>query len=364
MGASQMIFDFIVLRNGIPVFIENYDPKLSLSVDKNKFTLISGFFSAISTFADSVEKLGQVEEVQMTDYFFTFKRINIEKAEVLFILSSDRDLPKNIRKIIIEESSSRFLSQFEKEMINNWGGKVEPFLKFKDTLSEILEKILKDITYEEKENKVMPPPMDIKLKENKELLDKTRLITSRFERYKTLRHYQHKFEIMSSPYVKQNRNQPNDLPWASPNAWTTISNTPINNFNHQSAENISNFESNFQPPQNNLSYRNSVIKPTINYSSYINPKMQSEGMFTRDSLNYTENHIHTSVYDIIPSKFAITAGEFRTKFKENFWSKVLFVAIDGHKTVNELAKEMDSKPIDILQACQNMVKSNLVQFKR
>lgn len=360
-----MIFDFIVLRNGLPVFIENFDPKLSLSVDKHKFTLISGFFSAISTFADSVDKLGQVEEVKMTDYFFTFKRINIEKAEVLFILSSDKDLPKNIRRIIIEEASSKFLSLFEKEMINNWGGKVEPFLNFKDVLSDILEKILKEVTYEEKENRVMPPPMEIKLEENQELLDKTRLITKRFDRYKTLRHYQQKYEIMSSPYVKNFKTQPDDLPWASPKAWTTITTTPINNFNLPSAQNLSNFESSFRPSHSNLSYRNSVIKPTtINYSSYINPKMQSEGMFTKDSLNYTENHIHTSVYDIIPAKFAITAGEFRTRFKESFWSKVLFVAIDGHKTVNELAKEMDSKPIDILQACQNMVKSNLVQFKR
>jgi len=359
-----MIFDFIILRNGLPVFIENFDSKLSLSVDKHKFTLISGFFSAISTFADSVDKLGQVEEVQMTDYYFTFKRINIEKAEVLFILSSDKNLPKNIRKIIIEESSSRFISQFEKEMISNWGGKVEPFLKFKDVLSNILEKILKEVTYEDKGNKVMPPPMDVKLEENRELLDKTRLITRRFDRYKTLRHYQHKYEIMSSPYVKQIENQANNLPWASPKAWTTISTPPSNNFNLSSTQNVSNFENSFRPSKNNLSYRNSVIKPTINYSSYINPKMQSEGMFTKDSLNYTENNIHTSVYDIIPSKYAITAGEFRTKFKENFWSKVLFVAIDGHKSVNELAKEMDSKPIDILQACQNMVKSNLVQFKR
>ena len=359
-----MIFDFIVLRNGLPVFIENFDPKLSLSVDKHKFTLISGFFSAISTFADSVDKLGQVEEVKMTDYFFTFKRINIEKAEVLFILSSDKNLPKNIRKIIIEESSSKFLSLFKKEMIENWGGKVEPFLKFKDVLSNILEKISKEVTYEEKGNKVMSPSMDIKLEGNKELQDKTRLITSRFDRYKTLRHYQHKYEIMSSPYVKKVRNQSDDLPWASPKAWTTIATTPTNNFNLPSTQNVSRFESNFQPSHNNLSYTNSVIKPTINYSSYINPKMQSEGMFTKDSLNYTENNIHTSVYDIIPSKFAITAGEFRTKLKDSFWSRVLFVAIDGHKTVNELAKEMDSKPIDILLACQNMVKSNLVQFKR
>jgi hypothetical protein len=359
-----MIFDFIVLRNGLPVFIENFDPKLSLSVDKHKFTLISGFFSAISTFADSVDKLGQVEEVKMTDYFFTFKRIIIEKAEVLFILSSDKNLPKNIRRIIIEESSSKFLSLFEKEMIANWGGKVEPFLKFKDVLSNILENILKEVTYEEKGNRVIPPPMDLNIEENQELLDKTRLITKRFNRYKTLRHYQHKYEIMSSPYVKNVVNPPDDLPWASPKAWTTIATTPTNNFNLQSSQNISNYENNFRPSHRNLSYRNSVIRPTINYSSYINPKMQSEGMFTRDSLNYTENHIHTSVYDIIPSKFAITAGDFRTKFKDNFWSKVLFVAIDGHKTVNELAKEMDSKPIEILQACQNLVKSNLVQFKR
>ncbi len=358
-----MIFDFIVLRNGLPVFIENFDPKLSLSVDKHKFTLISGFFSAISTFADSVEKLGQVEEVKMTDYYFTFKRINIEKAEVLFILSSDRDLPKNVRKIIIEESSSKFLSLFEKEMINNWGGKTEPFLKFKDILSKILEKISKDVTYEEKGNKVMPPPMAIQLKENKELLDKTKLITSRFERYKTLRHYQHKYEIMSSPYVKITKNQPNDLPWASPKAWTTIANAPTNNFDLPSTRNNSNIDYNFRPSHSNLSYSDSVIKPTINYSSFINPKMQS-GMYTKESLNYTENNIHTSVYDIIPSRISITAGEFRSKLKENFWSRVLFVAIDGHKTVNELAKEMDSKPIDILLACQNMVKSNLVQFKR
>ncbi|MHA1899583.1 MAG: hypothetical protein ACTSWX_12055 [Promethearchaeota archaeon] len=363
-----MIFDFIVLRNGIPVFIENFDPKLSLSVDKHKFTLISGFFSAISSFADSVDKLGQVEEVKMTDYFFTFKRINIEKAEVLFILSSDRDIPKNIRKIIIEESSSKFLSLFEKEMINNWGGKVEPFLKFKDVLSDILDKILKEDTYEERGNIISPPPMKLNPEENKELLDKTRLITKRFERYKTLRHYQQKYEIMSSPYVKQIKNQANELPWASPKAWTTITTSSTCNFNFPSAQNASNIEYNFRtasaPIQNNLSYRNSIIKPTINYSSFINPKMQSGGMFTKDSLNYTENHIHSSVYDIIPSKIAITAGEFRNKFKQNFWSKVLFVAIDGHKSVNELAKELDSKPIDILLACQNMVKSNLVQFKR
>ena len=248
-----MIFDFIVLRNGLPVFIENFDPKLSLSVDKHKFTLISGFFSAISTFADSVDKLGQVEEVKMTDYFFTFKRINIDKAEVLFILSSDKNLPKNIRKIIIEESSSKFLSLFEKEMIANWGGKVEPFLKFKDVLSDILENILKEVTYEEKSNRVIPPSMDIKLEENKELLDKTRLITSRFDRYKTLRHYQHKYEIMSSPYVKNVKNQPDDLPWASPKAWTTIATTPTNNFNLQTTQNLTNFESSFRPSHRNLS---------------------------------------------------------------------------------------------------------------
>lgn len=69
-----MICNFFVLRNGLPILNISLDPKYRLAENNNEFTLISGFFQAINSFADSVGNLGQIDEVQMTDLLFTFQR--------------------------------------------------------------------------------------------------------------------------------------------------------------------------------------------------------------------------------------------------------------------------------------------------
>ncbi len=117
-----MIYDFFILKNGIPLFLINLEPKFSVSTDDIKVTLVSGFFQAIASFADTMENLGQVDEIQMTDILFSFQRMVLENQEgdLLFVLSTDGRTPKHIRKIIIEETSSRFLHIFNDRVISKW----------------------------------------------------------------------------------------------------------------------------------------------------------------------------------------------------------------------------------------------------
>ncbi len=136
-----MILDFIIIRNGLPVFTINFDPNNGLSHDKKKFTLISGFLSAVNSFVDSVENLGQVDEIQMsTDVFFSFQRIEIEEGELLFILVANDQTPKEERKLIIEDSSERFLRRFKAELEGTWDGNLDTFSGFNDEIYQILDK--------------------------------------------------------------------------------------------------------------------------------------------------------------------------------------------------------------------------------
>ncbi|MHA1518603.1 MAG: hypothetical protein ACTSRK_00335, partial [Promethearchaeota archaeon] len=152
----RMISSFIILRNGLPITNVSIDgtKKFKLTEDADTFTLVSGFFQAINSFADSVENLGQIDEVQMTDLLFTFQRKSIagKNKELLFILTTEGATNKTLRKIIIEEASSTFLYMFEKNLKKDWNGDIKPYRKFEKVFKEIIENILENHPYDEEES--------------------------------------------------------------------------------------------------------------------------------------------------------------------------------------------------------------------
>ncbi|TFH29119.1 MAG: hypothetical protein E4G98_04385, partial [Promethearchaeota archaeon] len=150
-----IISSFIILRNGLPITNVSVDgtKKFQLTEDANTFTLVSGFFQAINSFADSVENLGQIDEVQMTDLLFTFQRKSIagKDKELLFILTTEGATSKTLRKIVIEEASSTFLYMFGKDLSKEWNGDIKPYRKFEKVFNEILENILENHPQEKEE---------------------------------------------------------------------------------------------------------------------------------------------------------------------------------------------------------------------
>ncbi|MHA1522268.1 MAG: hypothetical protein ACTSRK_19010, partial [Promethearchaeota archaeon] len=70
-----------------------------------------------------------------------------------------------------------------------------------------------------------------------------------------------------------------------------------------------------------------------------------------------------SVHKLIPVKSRMTAGIFRNQI-ENSWIKVLMVAIDGRKTLNNLAELLDISLSDIIQACEYLERNQYITFKQ
>ena len=136
-----MILDFVILRDGLPVFTMNFDPKKGLSHDQQKFTLISGFFSAIDTFVNSVEHLGEVSEIKMSsNTYFAFKKTKITGGFLLFILITDEETPRFYRRNIISEASGAFIDQYSQTLDDNWSGNIDIYRNFNKTFIPILQK--------------------------------------------------------------------------------------------------------------------------------------------------------------------------------------------------------------------------------
>jgi len=129
-----------VLKDGLPIFTKNVDPHHGITADQGKFTLISGFLSAVSSFADSMEQLGQMQEMQMTsDIFFSFKKAKLQKCILLFIVVSNGETPKHLVKDLIQNSTEQFLCQFDEELSAGWNGNVDIFRRFLDIIDILLQ---------------------------------------------------------------------------------------------------------------------------------------------------------------------------------------------------------------------------------
>ncbi|UYP46113.1 hypothetical protein NEF87_002398 [Candidatus Lokiarchaeum ossiferum] len=395
-----MIFDFIVLKNGLPIVTINLHPNRGVCQDNQKFTLVSGFFQAITSFADSIESLGTVNELQMTDIMFSFQRKIIgEKEEILFILSSTNDVSKPLRKVIIEESSSTFLHMFRQNLTKKWNGNVTPFKTYEPVFKEILEAImnLEKTQFEEPdlsgETRIISKEKLSQLYHNlpiepivpSVLVNKTKTTTiptvsNRFQRYQTLQQIQtqsnqahniYSSYLTSKPKQKfvgtfhPSRREPvpssSDAPkqiqpMVSLVAPTIDSGIIGQNLGGSSISTIPAVPARRQITQEEF------LKPA-NYMSYIQPQIQSEAMYMNREDTPNANLLHTSIFDLTPTKLRITAGTFRDQSTEE-WMKILIVAIDGRKSISQLAQQLDAAPMDILQACQILVKKNLIQFKK
>lgn len=395
-----MIFDFIVLKNGLPIVTINLHPNRGVCQDNQKFTLVSGFFQAITSFADSIESLGTVNELQMTDIMFSFQRKIIgEKEEILFILSSTNDVSKPLRKVIIEEASSTFLHMFSQNLTKKWNGNVTPFKKYEPVFKDILEAItsLEKSQFEEPDlsgetriiskeklqklyHNLPMEPMISPILAEKPKKSAIPTISNRFQRYQTLQQLKSQSSQCNNIYSSYLTAKPKQKfvgSFNSPSRDLTNPNSEVSAQNLPSVSLIApmidsdvighnlgdcSFPSIPAVPARRQITQEEFLKPA-NYLSYIQPQIQSEAMYMDREENPSANLLHTSIFDLTPTKLRITAGTFRDQSTEE-WMKILIVAIDGRKSISHLADQLDAAPMDILQACQILVKKNLIQFKK
>ena len=90
--------------------------------------------------------------------------------------------------------------------------------------------------------------------------------------------------------------------------------------------------------------------------------MAVEALFTDLNQLQGPHRIHTSAFELIPSRKRLTAGSFRSNIQDG-WQRVLFVAIDGKKTITQLGHQLERAPREILEVVQKFSAQKLVEFR-
>ncbi|MHA1673373.1 MAG: hypothetical protein ACTSYI_07075 [Promethearchaeota archaeon] len=400
-----MISNFIILRNGLPITNISVDgtKKFQLTKDANTFTLVSGFFQAINSFADSVEDLGQIDEVQMTDLLFTFQRKSIaeKNKELLFILTTEGKTNKTLRKIIIEEASSTFLYMFGKNLKKEWNGDIKPYRKFEKVFKEILENILENHPQEEETeaNHITEddlPALVYKMPEittsiplnsygiqNTQPRDYTEPkfnpssnISKRFQDYQTLQQSQRRFSanpsMNTSGFLRgRNLNNSMEANRSQMQRFGGKSQIPIPipipiRSENQNYDASPYHQSGSPYPSNPFQSNGYNTNSNPNLSPYQNFQSRSAPSFNYPPMEESysnRKYYRPPVHELIPVKSRLTAGIFRNQI-ENSWIKVLMVAIDGRKSLNNLADLLQMPLSDVIQACEYLERQHYISFKQ
>lgn len=136
-----MIRDVVIIKDGMPLLSRNYaDSPSPFSVSDN-LIMMSGFFSAINSFSDQFDGLGQVSELKLS---------NTDDTRVSFL--RDPSLPNLVYMATFDEStkgvnvqrtlrkiSKTFLQKYNVQSILNWRGRRNAFQAFEENISQFVK---------------------------------------------------------------------------------------------------------------------------------------------------------------------------------------------------------------------------------
>ena len=138
---STMLNDLFILKNGLPIFTRNeclYDDNSRASEDQ--ITMISGFLSAINSFANNVDTLGNMKEMKMEDVSFLFFKPPNDNNLLFVGASKGKDIQGTMVEAMLKKISSAFIRRFPFITENRWDGETEVFKDFENILEKINKK--------------------------------------------------------------------------------------------------------------------------------------------------------------------------------------------------------------------------------
>ena len=136
---STMLNDLFILKNGLPIFTRNeclYDDNSRASEDQ--ITMISGFLSAINSFANNVDTLGNMKEMEMEDVSFLFFKPPNDNNLLFVGASKGKDIQGTMVEAMLKKISSAFIRRFPFITENRWDGETEVFKDFENILEKII----------------------------------------------------------------------------------------------------------------------------------------------------------------------------------------------------------------------------------
>lgn len=135
-----MIRDIIVISNGLPLFTKHYTSSKNFFTDKDELILISGFLSALNSFSDQFEDLGNIRELKLsnTDLRLSFLK-DSSIPNLIFLASFDnKSNSTEVEKFLINISKA-FHKKYNNDKLRKWDGKMEDFESFEQEVNHYIK---------------------------------------------------------------------------------------------------------------------------------------------------------------------------------------------------------------------------------
>ena len=134
-----MLNDLFILKNGLPIFTRNECLYDSSQGNEDQITMISGFLSAINSFANNVDNLGNMKEMKMEDVSFLFFKPPNDNNLLFVGASKGKDIQGPMVEAMLQKISSAFIRRFPFITTNKWDGETEIFKDFDNILENIMK---------------------------------------------------------------------------------------------------------------------------------------------------------------------------------------------------------------------------------
>ncbi len=150
-----MIHDFLIIKDGLPLLFKNFSIAKNIFSEADSLLMVSGFFSALNSFADSFEDLGTISELKLSnnDLKLSFLKDSSIPNLIYIATYDEKSKPVNVLRIL-RKLSRTFLLKFSIDAILNWKGNTNAFKYFENILEAFVEEELNESDTEFKERVV------------------------------------------------------------------------------------------------------------------------------------------------------------------------------------------------------------------
>ena len=150
-----MIHDFLIIKDGLPLLFKNFSIAKNIFSEADSLLMVSGFFSALNSFADSFEDLGTISELKLSnnDLKLSFLKDSSIPNLIYIATYDEKSKPVNVLRIL-RKLSRTFILKFRIDAILNWKGNTNAFKSFENILEAFVEEELNESDTEFKERVV------------------------------------------------------------------------------------------------------------------------------------------------------------------------------------------------------------------
>lgn len=138
-----MICDIVIIRDGLPLLSKSFNASSSsqtLFTQGDNLIMASGFFSALNSFSDSFEDLGNISELKLSNNNLKVSFLRDSSIpNLIFLATYDENSKGFTVQSVLKKISRTFLQKYHNNQILEWNGRKDTFKSFEQEITRYIK---------------------------------------------------------------------------------------------------------------------------------------------------------------------------------------------------------------------------------